>query len=181
MLAYGQQILLPFLGSAPPPLVPVAVPSPVSQPRPLPTDQLLFTRSVRSSSYRLTLRRDGTAVVTIPRRGSEREARRFAEENRAWLERARLRQACRPRVADLWTVGTHVLWRGQMTEIRVASTMDPFGLPGEPARPKVCLASDVFRVRDLEGDLRPTLEAHFARRAKVELPARTWELAAVTG
>jgi len=31
------------------------------------------------------------------------------------------------------------------------------------------------------GDLRPTLEAHFARRAKIELPARTWELAAVTG
>ena len=30
-------------------------------------------------------------------------------------------------------------------------------------------------------DLRPTLEAHFARRAKIELPARTWELSAVTG
>jgi predicted metal-dependent hydrolase len=39
----------------------------------------------------------------------------------------------------------------------------------------------VFRVARLDGDLRPTLEAHFARRAKIELPARTWELAAVTG
>lgn len=45
----------------------------------------------------------------------------------------------------------------------------------------VALAADVFRVAKLHGDLRPTLEAHFLRRAKVELPARTWELAAVTG
>lgn len=45
----------------------------------------------------------------------------------------------------------------------------------------VALAADVFRVAKLHGDLRPTLEAHFVRRAKVELPARTWELAAVTG
>jgi predicted metal-dependent hydrolase len=59
-----------------------------------------------------------------------------------------------------------------MTEIRVAAM-------GE--RPQVCLAADVFRVPRLEGDLRATLEAHFARRAKVELPARTWELAVITG
>ena len=32
----------------------------------------------------------------------------------------------------------------------------------------------------LEGDLRPALEAAFARRAKIELPGRTWELAAET-
>jgi hypothetical protein len=44
----------------------------------------------------------------------------------------------------------------------------------------VCLAADVFRVPRLEGDLRPVLEARFIRLAKVELPARTWELAAVT-
>jgi hypothetical protein len=51
----------------------------------------------------------------------------------------------------------------------------------EGERPQVCLAADVFRVLKLEGDLRPTLEAHFLRMAKVELPGRTWELAAVTG
>lgn len=181
MLDYGQQTLLPFLGHVP---KPPAAPRPVAPKVPAPlsfAEPILFERNPRSLSYRLTLRRDGTAVATIPTRGSEREARRFVEENRAWLERARLRQARRPRLAEIWTVGTHVLWRGQMTEIRVAATMDPFGLPGEPARPKVCLDADVFRVAQLEGDLRPTLEAHFARRAKVELPARAWELAAVTG
>ena len=68
-----------------------------------------------------------------------------------------------------------------MTEIRVATTSTPWPTHGSAARPKVCLAADVFQVAKLEGDLRPTLEAHFARRARVELPARTWELAAVTG
>jgi predicted metal-dependent hydrolase len=176
----GQQTLLGFF--APAAGVHHAPPTPPHPPRHAsPAAGVVFERSHRALSYRLTLRRDGTAVAIIPRRGSEREALRFVEQNRAWLERARARQSKRPRAAEIWTVGTHVLWRGQMTEIRVAATVDPFGGLGQPARPKVCLAADVFRVAALEGDLRPTLEAHFARRAKIELPARTWELAAVTG
>jgi hypothetical protein len=134
---------------------------------------IVFQRSAKARSYRLTLRRDGTAVATIPLRGSEREARRFVAQQQAWLERARARQRLRPRGADVWTIGTHVLWRGELTEIRIAS--------GGPEKPRVCLAADIFRVARIEGDLRPTLEAHFVRRAKIELPARTWELSAVTG
>lgn len=133
---------------------------------------IVFERSPRARRYRLTLRRDGTAVATIPARGSEREALRFVEQHRAWLERARERQRSRPRAAAAWPIGAQVLWRGELTEIRVA-------VAGE--RAQVCVAADVFRVRTLDGDLRPTLEAHFARRAKIELPARAWELAAVTG
>jgi predicted metal-dependent hydrolase len=133
---------------------------------------LLFVRSPRARSYRLTLRKDGVAAVTIPARGSEREARSFAEQHRDWLARARGRQAKRPRPAAVWALGTPVLWRGEMTEIRAARA-------GE--RPQVCLAADVFGVPALSGDLRAPLEAGFARRAKIELPARTWELAAETG
>jgi predicted metal-dependent hydrolase len=133
---------------------------------------IVFERSLRAQNYRLTLRRDGVAVATIPLRGSEREARRFVETHREWLERARERQKRRPRAAAIWMPGAHVLWRGIMTEIRIAAT-------GE--KPAVGLASDVFRVAHFTGDLRPTLEAHFLRRAKIELPARTWELSAVTG
>ena len=50
---------------------------------------VVFERSPRAHRYRLTLRRDGTAVAIIPLRGSEREARVFVEEHREWLERAR--------------------------------------------------------------------------------------------
>lgn len=132
---------------------------------------LVFVRSARARNYRLTLRKDGVGVATIPGAGSEREARRFVEAHQDWLERARSRQARKPRAAAFWTLGTHVLWRGEMTEIRPVS---------EGVRPTICLAADLFRVPALQGDLRPTLEAHFLRRGKIELPARTWELAAET-
>jgi hypothetical protein len=129
---------------------------------------VILERSARARRYRLTLRRDGTAVAIIPPRGSEREAWRFVENHRDWLERARERQARRPRTEPVWKAGTRVLWRGQMTEIRAAG-------PGS-----LCLASDVFRVAPGGADLRPVLELQFARRARIELPARAWELAAVT-
>jgi predicted metal-dependent hydrolase len=133
-----------------------------------PAAAVVLERSARARNYRLTLRRDGTAVAIIPVRGSEREALRFVEQHRGWLERARARQARRPRGAAVWTIGTHLLWRGEMTEIREAG----------PAT--VCLAADVFRLARIDGDLRAGLEAHFVRRARVELPGRAWELAALT-
>ena len=133
---------------------------------------LVFVRSGRARSYRLTLRKDGVAVATIPARGSAREAQAFVEQHQDWLARARARHARRPRTAEIWKVGTPVLWRGELTEIREADGGD---------KPKVCLAADVFRVPALAGDLRAALEKQFTRRAKIELPARTWELSAETG
>ena len=142
---------------------------------------IVFERSRRAANYRLTLRRDGVAVATIPAQGNERDARRFVEQHQDWLERARARLRLKPRGADVWTLGTHVLWRGEMTEIRKAASafMDASGILDE--RPTVSLGADTFRVSGFTGDLRPTLEAHFLRRAKIELPGRTWELAAETG
>jgi predicted metal-dependent hydrolase len=179
MSDHGQQsFLASFFPSAgvqrepPRPIVPVPSRGVLVETAGLNGETIHFERSARARNYRLTLRRDGTVVATIPARGSEREARRFVEQHREWLERAKARQRARPRAAEIWTVGTRVLWRGELTEVRWASG-------GE--RPQVCLLADVFRVASFDGDLRPTLEAHFARRAKVELPARTWELAAVSG
>jgi predicted metal-dependent hydrolase len=134
--------------------------------------EIIFQRSHRARQYRLVLRPDGTAVATIPVRGSEREAQHFVERHRDWLKRAREREARRPRSAGVWAPGTRVLWRGELAEIRV---------PAAGERPQVCLGGDVFRVPGFDGDLRAVLESHFARRAKIELPARTWELAALSG
>ena len=133
---------------------------------------VVWRRSDRARRYRLWLGRDGAAVMVIPRRGSEREARRFLEQQRDWLDRARARQQARPRPADVWRPGTSILWRGEALPLRVAA---------EGVRPMVCLGADVFRVPQLEGDLRPALEAQFDRRARIELPARTWELAVMAG
>jgi len=136
-----------------------------------PRDAVVFRRSPRARNYRLSLGRDGVAVATIPARGSLREAQRFVERNRGWLARARERQLLRPRGAQVWTVGTQLLWRGAFETLRAAA---------QGGRPGVCLGADVFRVPCLEGDLRPVLESRFKRLARIELPARTWELAART-
>ena len=152
---------------APSPGVHRSPPPPAGGPR----DAIVYRRSVNARNYRISLGRDGVAVAIIPARGSLREAERFVERNRDWLERARERQRKRPRAADTWMIGTEVLWRGGFVEIRPASV-------GE--KPSVCLGADVFRVPTLEGDLRTVLEARFVRAAKVELPARTWELSAHT-
>lgn len=134
-------------------------------------DEIIFERNPRAKYYRLTLRRDGRAVVTIPHRGTEKVAKAFVAEQSEWLDRVRQCHRAKPRQAQVWTLGTHVLWRGEMTEIRPASW-----------RPhaQVCLGADVFRVSSFEGDLRATLESHFQRIARIELSARTWELSART-
>jgi len=137
-----------------------------------------FERSVRARHYRLTLRRDGTALVTIPVHGSQRAAEKFAAQHGEWLARARKRQAGRPQVPSVWALGTAVLWRGELCEIRAASAAE---LGSARWRVQVSLGGELFRVAKLEGDLRPTLEAHFARIARVELPQRTAELAASVG
>jgi hypothetical protein len=136
-----------------------------------PRESIVFRRSAVARNYRLSIGRDGVAVATIPVRGSQREAELFVERNRSWLDRARARQGRRPRAAEVWAVGTRVLWRGALDEIRVAVA---------GPRPSVCIGADVFRVPSSGGDLRPVLQARFLRLAKVELPARAWELAART-
>jgi predicted metal-dependent hydrolase len=136
-----------------------------------PSARIVLRRSARARRYRLTLRADGVAVATIPLRGSEREAVHFVEQHRGWLERARERQNRRARAEPVWSVGARILWRGEMTELRVASA----------AHPSVCLAADVFPVPQLHGDLRGPLEAGFLRRAGEELPPRAWELATEMG
>ena len=144
-------------------------PLPLSESGP---EQIILLRSPRARNYRLTLRRDGTAVATFPARGSVKEARRFVEQHRDWLRRARERQRRLPRAAPTWELGARILWRGTLTEIRLAAAGPP---------PTVCLAADLFRVATTADDLRPALEVQFSRRAKIELPARAWELAAGTG
>src|SRR5574344_1011887 len=83
--------LAPRAPEAPASPAPHTAPAPLSltMTSPAPTgDEIVFQRSLRARNYRLTLRRDGVAVATIPLRGSEREARRFVEQHLDWLARA---------------------------------------------------------------------------------------------
>ena len=51
----------------------------------------LFVRHARARRYVVSVREDGGVRVTLPRWGSMREARAFAGEQQAWIERQRQR------------------------------------------------------------------------------------------
>ena len=49
--------------------------------------ELLFVRHPRARRYVIRVGNDGTVRVTVPRRGSKREARAFADREAAWIEK----------------------------------------------------------------------------------------------
>jgi len=131
--------------------------------------RLHLLRHRRARRYVLRLRPDGSARVTIPRRGSFVEARRFAGDHVAWLERQLLRQATRPVEQRTWSPGTSILFRGEPVRLE---------LGGEGQAKLVRFAQEIIRVAAGEIDLRPAVERHLRWLAARELPARVWELAA---
>lgn len=72
-----------------------APPSPVP-PAPVWLAEIEFVRHARARRYLLRVGDDGGVRVTLPRWGSKREARDFAERERRWIEQERARVAERP-------------------------------------------------------------------------------------
>ena len=132
--------------------------------------RLWFCPNRRARRYVLRLQPDGSARVTIPRRGSAAEARRFAEKNIPWLERQLLRQAALQSAPKAWSAGSEILFRGE--RVRLETSRDA---TAEIIR----LGDETFQVEDCSGDVRPQVQAYLWRLAARELPARVFELAGV--
>ena len=76
----------------------------------------MFVRSPRARRYILRLRPDGVVRVTIPARGSRREALEVIERHRPWIElQWRQRIAERRAPGGLWQDGTRILFAGRVT------------------------------------------------------------------
>jgi predicted metal-dependent hydrolase len=58
---------------------------PTSQTSPLTALTVSFVRHPRARRYRIRVRLDGSVRVTIPRRGSKRDAAAFLQEQREWV------------------------------------------------------------------------------------------------
>jgi predicted metal-dependent hydrolase len=134
--------------------------------------RLVLVRHRRARRYVMRLRPDGAARVTIPRGGSEAEAKRFAERNAQWLERQLLRQAAQPQSPQTWSVGTEILFRGQRVRLEAS---------GEAQSSVVRFGGEAVRVSDVSADLRPFVERRLRELAAKELPQRVLELAAAHG
>ncbi len=130
---------------------------------------MALVRNRRARRYVLRLRPDGSARVTIPRGGSAAEARRFAERNKAWLERQLQRLSTHPNRPKEWFVGTEILFRGELVKAEA-------GVNGESGL--VRFGDEVIKVADPAGDLHSTIEKRLWRLAAKELPPKVLEFAA---
>jgi predicted metal-dependent hydrolase len=115
------------------------------------------------------VRPDGSARITIPRGGSQAQARRFAQRHVNWLEKQLLRQAARASESRTWRVGTELLLRGAPARIETGIREGAWA---------VRLGSEEIHAPDVTADLRPVIEAHLRELAVRELPERVSELAA---
>jgi predicted metal-dependent hydrolase len=127
---------------------------------------LVFVANHRARRYVLRLRPDGTARVTVPRRGSLRAARDFAQRNTAWLGQQLQRLAAQPPCDRTWRLGQNILFRGESASIVAGPN------PG-----LVTVADQAIRIHETDINLRPAIELHFRRVATAELPPRVFECA----
>lgn len=123
----------------------------------------------RARRYILRLDRDGSVVLTLPRRGTAPEAARFLQSNLPWLEKRLLAHRRTPRLPLRWTEGTRLLLHGERHRLErdlFGAVLGPLTIPLDPATHA-----------NPSADLRPPVEAALRTLASRELPARARELA----
>jgi len=89
------QLGLPFSQSTPHSRVTTEHPAPSTQ-HPAPStwrDDITFVRHPRARRYVIRVAANGGIRVTVPRGGSKRQARAFAEQQRPWVEKQRRKLA----------------------------------------------------------------------------------------
>jgi predicted metal-dependent hydrolase len=131
---------------------------------------IALIRNSRARRYVLRLRPDGSARVTIPHGGSIAEARRFAERNVAWLERALQRFSKTPTRPREWLIGTAIHFRGELVPIEA-------GVNGESGL--IHFGTEAIKVKEPAADLRRAIERHLWTLATKEFPPKVFEYAAV--
>ncbi|MBM3859128.1 MAG: M48 family metallopeptidase [Verrucomicrobia bacterium] len=125
---------------------------------------ILFVRNHRAKRYILRVK-SGSVRATVPRGGSVEKARRFAEQNFAWI--AKQLQKPQPTPSHAWQHGTEFFYRGDVVALHV-----------EPSHNGniVTFGDQIIRVAHAI-DLRAAVECHLWRLAAKELYQRTMELA----
>ena len=130
---------------------------------------LAMARNHRARRYLLRLRDDGSARLTIPRRESVIEGRRFAERNIGWLALQLEKLPTHPVKAKQWLAGIEILFRGELVKFKT-------GTNGETGA--IRFGGEIVRVPDTSGDLRPWVVKHLWKLAATEFPPRVYEFAA---
>ena len=130
-----------------------------------------FIRHPRARVFRLTLCRDGSGRVTLPRYGSMPGARNFLLQHVQWLaERARIQRA-NTGPTDPSKGAVQIRFRGEFEAVSASEDGKALRIGGQ------ALPMPRLRDRDLLGKA----QAALMRLAQRELPARVQELCATHG
>jgi predicted metal-dependent hydrolase len=135
----------------------------------------LMVRSPRARRYVLRLRPDGVVRVTIPARGSRREALEVIERHRPWIERQ-----WRERMAERgpWSDGTRILFRGAEVALTVAE--GPGGVHVRFADQDVTPVAGRGVRHAVEGHLRALAERELEPRLRAFAAAHRLEVRGVS-
>ena len=129
---------------------------------------LQFVRNDAARRYILRLAENGSARVTVPRRGSIKAAREFVHKHLAWLEKELQRRETQSVVPQAWTHGSEIFFRGEPTRLEIDRVAEA-----------VRFADQLISIADANSNLRPRIERHLRKMATLELVPRTWALASV--
>jgi predicted metal-dependent hydrolase len=130
-----------------------------------------FVRHPRARRYVVRVLPDGSVRVTMPRRGSMRDAEAFLAKSRTWVARQREKLRARPPASARGLAdGDLLLLRGVPTRVRIDRS-------GERARLVVGVLHAPLAAPP-SGDLRPLVVRLLRAVAARELPIRLRELAA---
>lgn len=130
-----------------------------------------FIRNRRSRRYIIRIRPDGSVRATVPRTGSLREARAFAERSTGWIAAQLQKRSQHPPQPTIWGPGTEILFRGTLVPLTISTRHDLHA---------VQFADQIVHTSNI-ANLRLAVERRLVRLAREELPARTLELAVVHG
>jgi predicted metal-dependent hydrolase len=131
------------------------------------TIPIQFARNRRARHYIIRVQPDGSVRATVPRVGSIKEARAFAERNLDWILKQIQKRHENPTRPTAWQQGTVILYRGEKVQLVVS--------PNHDGR-LVQFGDQALHVRQAD-NLRPPIERHLHGLATKELTARTLALA----
>ncbi|MDQ3071585.1 MAG: M48 family metallopeptidase [Acidobacteriota bacterium] len=121
-----------------------------------------LVRHDRARRYVLRVTPDAEVVVTVPRWGSAKQARAFAEQHTEWIAREQVRRLAES-ASRAWTEGTEIWLRGERCAIaREGNAVTAGGIRGKVGR---------------DGDVKTAVRRAIRIAAREELPARLLELA----
>jgi len=133
------------------------------------TVPITYMRSGKARRYILRIQPDGSARVTLPRRGSKGQAYAFAQRESGWIEKQLAKGRASAFAPQIWGEGTSFLFRGQ-----------PVPLQTNREAGRIQFADqEIAHSPGVMVDVRRLVETHLRELANKELVPRTIELAKI--